>query len=84
MKVKSLNRVAIVVRDMDKAIEFFSSKLGAAFQELPDGEAMGMRVGSSIDNQMELLSPILPLPERAPGKIARGERQRLGCTGVQR
>jgi len=69
MKVKGLDRVAIVVRDMDKAIEFFSNKLGAEFQELPGGEAMGMRVGISIDNQMELVSPILPLPEGAPPRL---------------
>ena len=71
MKVKGLDRVAIVVRDMDKAIEFFSNKLGAEFQELPGGEAMGMRVGISIDNQMELVSPILPLPEGAPPHLKR-------------
>jgi len=71
MKIKGLDRVAIVVRDMDKAIEFFSNKLGAAFQELPGGEAMGMRVGISIDNQMELISPMFPLPEGAPLHLKR-------------
>ena len=75
MNVKGLDRVAILVRDMDKAVHFFSEKLGIAFTELPGAEAMGMRASISLDYQMELLSPVLPLPEAAPPHIRRWAQQ---------
>jgi len=71
MKIKGLDRVVILVRDMDKAVRFFSQKLGIQFTELPGAEAMGMRASISLDYQMELISPVLPLPEAAPAHIKR-------------
>jgi catechol 2,3-dioxygenase-like lactoylglutathione lyase family enzyme len=71
MKIEGLDRVAILVRDMDKAINFFSQKLGIQFIELPGAEAMGMRAGVSFDFQMELISPLFPLPEGAPPYMKR-------------
>jgi catechol 2,3-dioxygenase-like lactoylglutathione lyase family enzyme len=71
MKMKGLDRVTILVKDMDKAAQFFSQKLGIVFTELPGAETMGMRASISLDYQMELISPVLPLPEAAPLHLKR-------------
>ena len=64
----------IVVRDMDKAVRFFSEKLGIQFIEVmgpPDPRELGMRAALSPRFQMELISPVYPLPEGAPPHIQR-------------
>ena len=66
MRVNGLDRVIILVRDLDMAMSFFSTKLGVEFVELEGAEAEGQRASISLDHQMELISPILPLPESAP------------------
>ena len=66
MRVNRLDRVIILVRDLDRAMSFFSTKLGVEFVELEVGEAEGQRASMSLDHQMELISPILPVPESAP------------------
>jgi catechol 2,3-dioxygenase-like lactoylglutathione lyase family enzyme len=71
MNVTGMDRVTILVKDMDKAVRFFSEKLGITFTELPGAEAMGMRAAISLDYQIELISPIFPISEVAPAHIKR-------------
>lgn len=74
MGIKGLDRVILLVKDMDKAIGFFSGKLGIKFIELigpPDPREFGMRAALASDCQMELISPVYPLPEEAPPHIQR-------------
>jgi len=68
VKVKRLDRVAIMVRDIDKAIGFFSEKLGLNFRELSSiiSERDGVRCFTCHDAQLEIVSPILPLRPNAP------------------
>lgn len=68
MKVKGLDRVAIMVRDIDKAVGFFSQKLGIKFKELSQeiSAREGVRCFVSLDHQLEIVSPLLPLPDNAP------------------
>jgi len=74
MKIKRLDGVVIMVKDMDKGMEFFSKKLGIEFMEFhgpPDPKEMGVRLGANFDYQLELMSPIEPLPEDAPAFLKR-------------
>jgi catechol 2,3-dioxygenase-like lactoylglutathione lyase family enzyme len=71
MKVRGLDRVIVLVRDLDAAMEVFSTKLGVEFVELEGAEADGQRACLSLDHQMELVSPIIPLPAGAPGEMRR-------------
>lgn len=67
MKVRSLDRIVIMVRDIDKALEFFSQKLGMEFKELDKdiSERDGVRSYVCHETHVHLISPILPLPENA-------------------
>ena len=68
MKIEGISRVFIGVRDMDKAKAFFSKLFEVEFVE-PTGptlEAMEERVAVSLEANIELLSPRLPLSENAP------------------
>ena len=68
MKIESISRVFIGVRDMDKAKAFFSKLFEVEFVE-PTGptlEAMEERVAISLEANIELLSPRLPLSKNAP------------------
>jgi catechol 2,3-dioxygenase-like lactoylglutathione lyase family enzyme len=71
MKASGLDRVIVLVRDLDAAMEMFSTKLGVEFVELEGAEADGQRACLSLDHQMELVSPIVPLPESAPLEMRR-------------
>jgi len=74
MKVKGLDFVFILVKDMDKALEFFSKKLGIEFvthHGPPDPKEMGLVVYVNFDCQIELVSPLIPLPKDAPALIKR-------------
>ena len=67
MGVKGLDRIVIMVRDMDKALEFFSGKLGMKFQELSEdiSKRDGVRSYVCHETHVHLISPILPLPDNA-------------------
>jgi catechol 2,3-dioxygenase-like lactoylglutathione lyase family enzyme len=67
MRVKGMDRVVIMVRDIDKALEFFSQKLGMEFKELDKNisERDGVRSYVCHQTHVHLISPILPLPENA-------------------
>lgn len=71
MKVRRLDRVAIMVRDIEKAIGFFSENLGMEFRELSRtiSERDGVRCFVSHGSQLEIVSPILPLPPNAPAPL---------------
>lgn len=71
MKVKRLDRVAIMVRDIDAAVEFFSDHFGMKFKELTKSisEREGVRCFVCHDTGIELFSPIIPLPEKAPPPV---------------
>jgi catechol 2,3-dioxygenase-like lactoylglutathione lyase family enzyme len=71
MKVKSLDRIEIMVRDMDKAVELFSKKLGMEFKEMSKEISArdGVRCFVCHETHLHLISPILPLPENAPPPI---------------
>jgi catechol 2,3-dioxygenase-like lactoylglutathione lyase family enzyme len=71
MEIIGLDRVIMLVKDMDKAMDFFFRKLGIEFIELPGSEEFGQRASMSIDYQIELIAPILPVPEDAPAHIRR-------------
>lgn len=68
MKVEGISHVTIMVKDLDQAMEFFSSSLGIEFVELKDPhvQAAGVRCSMSLDHQLELLSPSFPLKDSTP------------------
>lgn len=74
IKVTDMDRIVIMVKDMDKALEFFSGKLGMKFLEL-DEEVQkrdGNRGMVCHETHLHLVSPILPLPETAPLPLRQG------------
>lgn len=68
MKTEGIDRVFIGVRDMDKAMAFFSNLFETRFVELtgPAVEALEERASISLEASIELLSPRLPLSKNAP------------------
>ena len=68
MKIEGISRVFIGVRDMDKAKAFFSNLFETEFVELtgPTVEALEERAAISLEANIELLSPRLPLSKNAP------------------
>jgi catechol 2,3-dioxygenase-like lactoylglutathione lyase family enzyme len=68
VKIIGLDRIEILVRDMDKALDLFSNKLGMKFIELTKeiSERDGIRSLVCHETHIHLISPILPLPENAP------------------
>jgi catechol 2,3-dioxygenase-like lactoylglutathione lyase family enzyme len=71
MRVNGLDRVIIMVQDLDRTIEFFSTKLGIEIIELLDTEADGQRAGICLNHQIELIQPVLPLSEDTPSYFRR-------------
>lgn len=73
MKIEGLDHVTIGVKNLDKAIRFFSEVLGIEFVELTGTlpETAGFRAGMSVDSQIELVSPILPLKNEAFPQLRR-------------
>jgi len=73
MKTEGLDHVTIGVKNLDKAMEFFSRVLGIEFVELTGAlpEAAGFRAGMSADSQIELVSPVLPLKDEAFPQLKR-------------
>jgi len=58
MKTLGLDRVVIVVKDLDKAAKRYSELLGTSFWDAGAQENQGVRAMVSWDGQIELVSPI--------------------------
>ncbi len=74
MKIEGLDHVAIGVKDMDKAVEWFTRVLGTKFYEIEGTEDvrvedLGARYMLSLDHGVELISPVLPVKETTPPHI---------------
>ncbi len=68
MEITGLDRIIVMVRDMDKALDFFSGKLGMKFREL-DKEVQilaGNRGCVCHETHIHLVQPNNPVPESAP------------------
>ncbi|MFP4365205.1 MAG: VOC family protein [Spirochaetia bacterium] len=68
MKVTGLDRVIVMVRDMDKALELFSGKMGMKFRELDKDvqTKAGNRGYVCHETHLHLVQPFDPLPDDAP------------------
>ncbi len=80
MKTKGLDHVVIGVRDMDKAVEWFSRVLGTEFYEIEGTEDvrpedLGARYMLSLDHGVELIAPVLPIKETTAPHIKRLAKQ---------
>jgi len=76
MKIEGLDHVAIGVKDMDKAVEWFTRVLGTEFYDIAgssdlSSEELGARYMLSLDHGVELISPVLPVKETAAPHIKR-------------
>jgi len=58
--IEGIDRLVIGVRDMDRALGFFREVLGVQFTELqgPASDLAGCRLAMSLDQHLELLSPV--------------------------
>jgi len=74
MKVTGLDRIVIMVRDIDKAMELFSRKFGMRFMELDENiqKRDGNRGFVCHETHLHIVSPILPLPPTAPPPLRKG------------
>jgi hypothetical protein len=68
MEITGLDRIIVMVRDMDKALDLFSGKLGMKFKELDKDVQMmaGNRGCVCHETHIHLVQPNNPLPENAP------------------
>jgi catechol 2,3-dioxygenase-like lactoylglutathione lyase family enzyme len=68
MEITGLDRIIVMVRDMDKALDLFSGKLGMKFKELNKDVQMmvGNRGCVCHETHIHLVQPNNPLPENAP------------------
>jgi hypothetical protein len=68
MEIIGLDRIVVMVRDMDKALAFFSGKLGMCFKELDkDVQLMAGNQGFVChETHIHLVQPNNPMPENAP------------------
>jgi catechol 2,3-dioxygenase-like lactoylglutathione lyase family enzyme len=88
MNVLGFDRVEMLVRDMNRAVQFFSSKLGLRFEELDEAISRrdGLRVMVSHDAQLHLFTPLRPLAENAPPALRKlaelSEAQELLVLGL--
>ena len=59
MKPLGINRVVIAVRDIDRAVRFYSELLGATFHDASAGaERFGIKAALSWDAGIELVAPL--------------------------
>lgn len=58
MKTKGINRVAILVKDFDKAVALYSELLNTTFYPLAIAEKSGVRVAFGYEVGVEIASPI--------------------------
>jgi len=62
MKTDGIDHVAILVKDLDKAIQAFSKVFGINFKEIKGMEPMGIRICLSVpDPQIEFISVVDPI-----------------------
>ncbi len=60
MAVKGIQRVVIVVRNLEEAAKRYADLLGTDFRQLASQEALGVRAMASEDWLVELISPTNP------------------------
>jgi len=60
MKTLGLNRVVIVVKDLEKSAKRYSELLGTSFWDAGVQEKQGVRAMVSWDGQIEMMSPVDP------------------------
>jgi len=67
MNIQGIDHITIGVRDLTRAMQFFSRLLDTQFIELtgPLADASPMRCAMSVENRIELVEPKMPLPEDA-------------------
>lgn len=58
MNTKGINRVAILVKDLDRAVALYSELLNTTFYPFPGAELAGVRAVLSVDPMVEIASPI--------------------------
>ena len=58
MKAKGINRVHIIVKDLDKAIALYSEMLNTTFYPVDMAVAFGVRAAISSEAGIEMASPI--------------------------
>ncbi len=58
MKVKGVNRVYIVAKDFEKALNFYSKLLGVTFHDAKVENIFGVRCALSWEAGIELFSPL--------------------------
>lgn len=78
MKTLGLDRVVIVVKDLEKAAKRYAELLGTTFWDAGPQEKQGVRAMVSWDGQVELISPISA--QSAAGKFL--EKKGEGVFGV--
>ena len=62
MKIEGIDHVAIVVKDMDKTVQFLSKLFELEFEETPFGNEIGLRICTDRPGgQIELLSVADPV-----------------------
>lgn len=69
MEIEGIDRLVIGVKDMDRALTFFSAVMGVQFVEprSPAHAKSGCRIAMSLDKRMELISPVAAtLPDMNP------------------
>jgi len=71
--MKGVNRVVIVVKDIEKAGALFSELLGIRLEDYGVVEDMGVRAMVSWDGGLELVSPVRPDTEVARFMREKGE-----------
>lgn len=74
MEVAGLDHVAIGVRDLERAVDWFSRALGTEFYEIEgttdvSTEELGARYMLSLNHGIELISPAHPVKETAAPHI---------------
>ena len=78
METQGLDRVVMVVKDLDKAANQYSEVLGVTFWDAGVQEDQGVRAMVSWDGQVELISPVSA--QSAAAKFL--ERKGEGVIGV--
>lgn len=71
MNTLGFDRVEMLVRNMDRAVQFFSNKLGFRFHALDEAICRrdGLMVMASHDARLHLFTPIRPLADNAPASL---------------
>ncbi len=73
---QGIDRIAIAVKDLDKAVKFFNELLGVEFDIFPNHEGLGMRGGYSASG-LELIEPTAP--DTTIGRFIKDRGEGLWC-----